>query len=109
MSVKKTVLTLLLTGCMSLTAPLVHAAPDWYACSIAQIGTAPDGRFYIQLTDTIIDGNGDFQNSWWLLPVDREKEMLAIAMTAFVTNVRLSVNLDPLVQHSDVNGIFLLK
>ena len=66
---------------------------NWYVCSIEQAGPAGTATtIYIRLSDTA--DPPEFLDTWFRALVGREKEYLAVALTAMSLNRNVSPNSD---------------
>ena len=69
-----------------------EAANAWYMCTVAftgPTGTAP------QTVAWLTDNGGSFTKQSFVFRSGREKEMLAVALTALVNNLTVKVYCDP--------------
>lgn len=71
------------------------AGKKWYVCSVGLIGPAgSNGSVYVKLTDT--DHNPPkFDGKWFQCREGREKEMLAVLLTAATNDLNVKVYTDP--------------
>ena len=79
-------LVVVLAGTMS------FAASAWFDCSVDLAGPGKDETF-IALTD--LAEEPAFVSKWFRLPVERAREMLAVALTAINGNKNVVVVVDP--------------
>ena len=80
--------TVFLIGAAALTA---EALPSWYNCTVGAAGPG-DGASYVRLSHAGIPPA--FEQKWFLLPAERAKEMLAVALTAMTNDSRVSILVD---------------
>jgi hypothetical protein len=78
---------------MALLVAPVHAAPDWFVCSVEEVGPGGASTVYIRLTDS--SAPPAFVGTWFQAKVGREKEFLAMALTAMTNNLTVRVYTDP--------------
>jgi hypothetical protein len=84
---KKIVIFLVLLFCVGMISPIyVKAENQWYDCIVERIG--PD---WIELTDS----KGTFSHKWFVVPVDKKNQFLAMGLTCLSNDSLMHVNLDP--------------
>jgi len=88
-----------------------NAAMDWYVCSVEQAGPAGTGdAVHIMLSDTA--DPPAFSDLWFQAPDGRQKEHLAVALTAMSLDMKVNVRVDPdepELSERIIKRIFLLK
>ena len=74
----------------SLSMPVVFTdraeAASWYTCNVIRVGAGGRDGVYMLLEDT-----STFGRKWFAARKGREKEMLAIAITAMTNNMRVYI------------------
>jgi hypothetical protein len=80
---------------------------EWYTCTVKKAGPGGNKQVFI----TLDDAGGQFTDKTFVAVKGREKEMLAVALTALGNSAMVSVSVDP---YSDVippiiHDIYLLK
>jgi hypothetical protein len=80
---------------------------EWYTCTVKKAGTGEKKQVFITLTEV----NETFTDKIFVAAKGREKEMLAVALTALTNNGTVSIGID---QFSDatppiIYEIYLLK
>jgi hypothetical protein len=65
------------------------AAQQWYTCRVEMAGPGW-GAIYIQLSDN----SAAFTSKWFSVPAGTAKEMLAVALTAMNSGMKVIVNAD---------------
>ncbi len=74
----------------SLSMPVVFTdraeAASWYTCNVLEVGVAGSDKVYILLEDL-----DTFGRKWFSARPGREKEMLAMALTAISNNMRVHI------------------
>jgi hypothetical protein len=103
-------LALILSLMLLLIAQSGHPATtalEWYTCTVTKAGPGGKKQVFITLTDA----NGLFTDQTFAAVKGREKEMLAVALTAVANNGAVSVSIDPSSQvHPPIiYDIYLLK
>ena len=68
------------------------AAAGWFDCSVNLVGPGRNETF-INLTD--LADEPAFGTKWFLFPVDRAREMLAVALSAINSDKKVVVVVDP--------------
>lgn len=82
----------------------------WFTCTVEQVGPGLTDNTNIMLTDVSIPPS--FAGLWFQFRVDRREEMLAVAMTALVNNLKIRVQVDPTpadMQDRIIQRIYLIK
>lgn len=105
---KSLALILLLTVIFIATS--VHSAPltlEWYTCTVTKAGPGGKKQVFITLTDA----GGQFTEKTFAAAKGREKEMLAVALTALTTSATVSISINPssYVNPPVIYDIYLLK
>jgi hypothetical protein len=103
-------LALLLLLTLIFVATSVHSSTitlEWFTCTVTKAGPGGKKQVFIMLTDA----GGAFTDKTFVAVKGREKEMLAVALTALTNNVTVSISINTF---SDVNppiiyDIYLLK
>ena len=65
------------------------AAAQWFTCTVEMAGPS-GGKILIRLTDS----SSAFTNKWFTAPAESGKEMLAVALTAMNSGMRVRVSAD---------------
>lgn len=87
-------LALLLMLTLIFVAKSVHSttvALEWYTCTVTKAGAGGKKQVFITLTDA----GGSFTDKTFAAIKGREKEMLAVALTALTSSVTVYVSIDP--------------
>ena len=69
------------------------AAPRWFICTVSRAGVTEAGTMFIRVTDTA--NNPAFTNRFFSVVKSVQKEMLAVAITAITTGVKVQLMVDP--------------
>src|SRR4051794_18205505 len=92
--------------------PALPKAPDlWedtmpgYFCEVTRAGIADDGEVYIGLRDL----DGSFTSRWYKAAPNCRKEMLATALAALSTGIKVDTNLDSSAEYSVVHHLYVSK
>ena len=101
MKVKKLILMVTLLSILSIFAIPAHAEYIWFTCTVEEVG--PGGNLiYIKLRDEASN-----TVTWCVARADREKEMLAIALTAAAYNMKVRVLFDTDESHPELYCMYL--
>lgn len=89
------------------TSPLrADAAQDWYTCTVLKVGPAGAGTTtYIQLTDT--GSPPAFVEKYFRFVGERAKEMLAVALTAVSSGLKVLIRADASEEFAYIDVIYL--
>jgi hypothetical protein len=90
MNARKLIVILAVFG-MAFVSINTYAASDWYVCTVDRVG--PGGNqdlVLLQLTDT----DGAFSTKWFKACSGREKEYLAIGLTAIANSLTVKIQTD---------------
>jgi hypothetical protein len=103
-------LALILWLTLIFVATSVHAGTvslEWYTCTVTKAGPGGKKQVFINLTEA----DSLFTDKTFSALKGREKEMLAVALTALTNNVAVSVSIDPSSTADPplIYDIFLLK
>ena len=88
---KRKSFTLLLFLTLIFVATSVHASTivlEWFTCTVTKAGPGGKKQVFITLTDA----GGLFTDQTFAAAKGREKEMLAVALTALTNNITVSVS-----------------
>jgi hypothetical protein len=107
---KRKSLALMLLFTLILVATSAYAsttALEWYTCTVTKAGPGGKKQFFITLTEA----GGLFTDKTFAAAKGREKEMLAVALTALTTNITVSISTSPLSDATPaiIYDIYLLK
>lgn len=80
---------------------VVQAAPAWWTVQVVRIGPTT-GASYVQLKEK----NGKF-TGWWKLPTAKEKEFLAVLLTALANNKEVTAYIDPAKQYVALTNCYI--
>jgi len=84
---------------------MASAETAWYTCSVDLAGPGKTETF-IALTDQAKEPA--FVGKWFLLPVDRAQEMLAVALTAINSDKKVVAVVDPdSVAYPEISDLYL--
>ena len=98
--------SLLLGMLMLLFSGLASAETGWFTCKVELAGPGKDYTF-VALTDQA--ETPVFTSKWFILPEERSREMLAVALLAINTNKQVVVVVDPTIgSYPDISDIYLL-
>jgi hypothetical protein len=104
MIMRKTLLMVVVILCLfSLSAGNAQAATKWYTCTVVQAGPAGTDGVNIMLTD---DG-GAFTRLWCVARTERQKEMLAVCLTAVASGLKVYANLDAALAKPTIGSLYL--
>jgi hypothetical protein len=81
------VMVVMLAGVLFTTD--ASAAQQWYTCRVEMAGPGW-GAIYIQLSDN----SAAFTKKWFSVPADTKKEILAVALTAMNSGMKVLINTD---------------
>jgi hypothetical protein len=87
-------------------APEAEAAPGgWFTCDVMWAGPIENGEVYIMLREV----GGQFQR--WYYPISQEvrKEMLAVALTAITTGLRVSAALSTTDEWGPIERLYIMR
>jgi hypothetical protein len=101
MKIKIVVLMVALLGMMELFAINAHAEYGWHTCTVEKAGFGGD-LIYIFLRD--VSSGTEYT---CIAPEDREKEMLAIVLTAIANNMEVRVLFDDNESHPELYCLYL--
>ncbi len=89
------------------TNPLqADAAQDWYTCTVLKVGPVSEGTTtYIQLTDTA--SPPAFVEKYFRFVGERAKEMLAVALTAVSSGLKVLIRADASEEFAYIDVIYL--
>jgi hypothetical protein len=111
MHMQRKSLALILSLTLIFVAASVHSKAtitlEWYTCTVKKAGPGEKKQVFITLTEV----NGAFTDKTFVAVKGREKEMLAVGLTAMTNNGTVSIGID---QFSDatppiIQEIYLLK
>ena len=90
---------------MVLLGSKAFAETAWFNCSVDLAGPGKEETF-IMLTDQAEEPA--FSGKWFILPADRAREMLAVALTAINGSKQVTVVVDPdSVDYPDITDIYI--
>lgn len=81
------VMVVMVAGAFSTTD--ARAAQQWYECRVEMAGPGW-GAIYIQLSDN----SAAFTKKWFSVPAAAAKEILAVALTAMNSGMKVTINAD---------------
>jgi hypothetical protein len=77
----------------------------WFDCEVIRAGPAQDGTIYIALRDV-----GDaFPSRWFTAVAPMEREMLATALTAISTGIRVRASLASTDENATINRLYVAQ
>jgi hypothetical protein len=92
MKLNKIVLIILLVFGIFSFFTLNSYASEWYTCAVGSAGVLSSGYVQVKLTDTT--DSPAFENTYFRVYTGREKEMLAIFLTAMSIGYNVKAKLD---------------
>jgi hypothetical protein len=103
-SMRKTLLVLAVVLCLfSLSAGNAQAGVKWYTCTVVQAGPAGADGVNIMLTDDA----GAFTRLWCVARNERQKEMLAVVLTAVASGLKVYASLDVALAKPTIVSLYL--
>jgi len=89
--------------------PGADAAPGgWFVCTVTAAGAAEDGNIYIGLRFTVEDPPPATSYERWYSAVEQKRtEMLATALTAISTRLRVSALLTTTDEYGTINRLYV--
>jgi hypothetical protein len=91
MKTKRLIITLAVIGMAIFLGADAFAGRSWYTCTVDKIGPAGTGdTVLLQLTDS----GSAFSEKWFTAKGGREKEYLAVGLTAIANNLTILVYTD---------------
>lgn len=81
------------------------SAGGWFTCEVGAAGPAEDGTIYVLLKDV----GGAFPYQWYYAIVNERKEMLATALAAITSGIKVTVYLVSKDPYSQINRMYIWK
>jgi hypothetical protein len=103
---KKITMMVLTLGLLGLLSTNVSAELGWYTCTIYMVGPS-QSTYYINLSDT--SSPPAFENQWFILVPEYAKQMLAVALAAKTSQMRVIAYIDPEQTYSYCYALYLFE
>jgi hypothetical protein len=82
-------------------------AAQFYTCEVRRAGASDDGDVYIHLKRR--PGRGTTFDWWFKAAPSKRREMLATALTAITTGLRVDAYLDDTNQYETIQRLYIIR
>jgi len=78
---------------------------EWLDSEVVRAGAAENGTIFIMLRPL----GGEFPSRWFVAATPVKREMLATALTAITTQLRVNANIEARDQYSTLNRLYVAR